>query len=250
MQMITTRIQRGAAKSLSLASNYARSTTLRLRDSFGRRPSARHMAVVLTAVRIAFAPMPVATAHAAGAGSDADIPPSTSPTVSFSPTELNTFTVPTPDLSVIETGKSNATLQAEAVAAAAAAEQKRQQEAAQAAALVAAAQAKAQAAAVRQAASIDIGGTSVQQKLRDAAASAFGADQVDAFMAIVGEESGFNPNAYNVHSGACGLFQALPCSKMGGMAVDNQIRWGIGYIRARYGTPKNAWAFHLIHNYY
>ena len=69
-------------------------------------------------------------------------------------------------------------------------------------------------------------------------------------MLIVSWESGFNPGAYNYHSGACGLFQALPCSKMGGMEVDNQINWGIGYIRNRYGTPSNALAFWVTHHWY
>lgn len=64
------------------------------------------------------------------------------------------------------------------------------------------------------------------------------------------KESGFNPQAVNPTSGACGLFQALPCSKMGGMGIDNQIAWGIGYIRNRYGTPSGAWNFWLANNWY
>lgn len=51
---------------------------------------------------------------------------------------------------------------------------------------------------------------------------------------IVSRESGWNPNATNSSSGACGLVQALPCSKVPGNGynpVDN-LRWGTGYAAA------------------
>ena len=60
-------------------------------------------------------------------------------------------------------------------------------------------------------------------------------------------ESSWNPNARNKKSGACGIPQAKPCSK----AVKNnpdyrsnwktQVRWGLNYIKKRYGTPSEAW---------
>jgi len=62
------------------------------------------------------------------------------------------------------------------------------------------------------------------------------------FMQLVSAESGWNINAVNPHSGACGLFQALPCSKLGSARgnVHGEIDWGIGYISARYRNPSNA----------
>ncbi|WP_217183793.1 transglycosylase SLT domain-containing protein [Streptomyces sp. AC495_CC817] len=62
---------------------------------------------------------------------------------------------------------------------------------------------------------------------------------------IVSRESGWNPNATNRSSGACGLVQALPCSKVPGNGynpVDN-LRWGTGYANGRYGGWAGAYAF-------
>ena len=60
-------------------------------------------------------------------------------------------------------------------------------------------------------------------------------------------ESGWNPNAVNKRSGACGIPQSLPCSKMSSFGSDyrtngrTQIRWGLNYIKNRYGSPSEAW---------
>ena len=60
-------------------------------------------------------------------------------------------------------------------------------------------------------------------------------------------ESGWNAHAANP-SGAYGIPQALPGSKMGAAGGDwqndykVQIRWGVGYIAGRYGSPCGAWA--------
>lgn len=72
----------------------------------------------------------------------------------------------------------------------------------------------------------------------------------NALRELVQRESGWNPNAINPSSGACGLFQALPCSKMGGMEIGNQIRWGLNYIAERYGSPSSALAHHDANNWY
>jgi uncharacterized protein YabE (DUF348 family) len=61
-------------------------------------------------------------------------------------------------------------------------------------------------------------------------------------------ESGWNPYASNPYSGAYGIPQALPGSKMASAGADwatnptTQIIWGLGYIASRYGTPCGAWA--------
>ena len=60
-------------------------------------------------------------------------------------------------------------------------------------------------------------------------------------------ESGWNKYARNPYSGAYGIPQALPGSKMASAGpnwrsrVSTQVRWGLRYIRARYGTPRRAW---------
>lgn len=60
-------------------------------------------------------------------------------------------------------------------------------------------------------------------------------------------ESGWNHKAANPSSGAYGIPQALPGSKMGSAGSDwatnpaTQIKWGLGYIADRYGTPCGAW---------
>ena len=68
-------------------------------------------------------------------------------------------------------------------------------------------------------------------------------------------ESGWRYDAENA-SGAYGIPQALPGSKMASAGADwqtnpaTQIRWGLGYIKAVYGTPCNAWAFEVHNGYY
>jgi hypothetical protein len=60
-------------------------------------------------------------------------------------------------------------------------------------------------------------------------------------------ESGWNYRAENSSSGAYGIPQSLPGSKMASVAADwrtnpvTQIRWGLGYIKSSYGTPCGAW---------
>jgi hypothetical protein len=60
-------------------------------------------------------------------------------------------------------------------------------------------------------------------------------------------ESGWNKYARNPYSGAYGIPQALPGSKMASAGPNwpsnaaTQIRWGLRYIRARYGSPHRAW---------
>ncbi|MGH3321253.1 MAG: transglycosylase SLT domain-containing protein [Streptosporangiaceae bacterium] len=61
-------------------------------------------------------------------------------------------------------------------------------------------------------------------------------------------ESGWNPHASNPSTGAYGIPQALPGSKMASAGSDwednprTQIEWGLGYISDRYGTPCGAWS--------
>ena len=69
---------------------------------------------------------------------------------------------------------------------------------------------------------------------------------------LLGRESSLNHKAINPTSGACGLFQAYPCEKMGCdlSDIDCQIAWGKNYIEQRYGTPSKALAFHTSKGWY
>lgn len=62
---------------------------------------------------------------------------------------------------------------------------------------------------------------------------------------VVSRESGWNPNATNSSSGACGLVQALPCSKVPGNGYDpvDNLRWANGYATGRYGSWEGAVTF-------
>ena len=78
-------------------------------------------------------------------------------------------------------------------------------------------------------------------------ARGWGDDQFSCLVALWNKESGWRVNAYNPSSGAYGIPQALPGSKMGSAGADwetnpaTQISWGLGYISGRYGTPCGAW---------
>ncbi|MDR6970262.1 lytic transglycosylase domain-containing protein [Leifsonia shinshuensis] len=71
----------------------------------------------------------------------------------------------------------------------------------------------------------------------------WGDDQYGCLVQLWNHESGWRVNASNP-SGAYGIPQALPGSKMGpGWQTDAsvQISWGLGYVSGRYGTPCGAW---------
>ncbi|MEV0304435.1 aggregation-promoting factor C-terminal-like domain-containing protein [Streptomyces prasinus] len=80
--------------------------------------------------------------------------------------------------------------------------------------------------------------------------------QYQCFSNIVQRESGWNHTATNASSGAYGLVQALPASKMASAGSDwktnpaTQISWGIGYMNERYGSPCAAWDFWQANNWY
>jgi resuscitation-promoting factor RpfB len=80
--------------------------------------------------------------------------------------------------------------------------------------------------------------------------------QMTALNNIVMAESGWNQTAENSSSGAYGIPQALPGSKMASAGKDwqtdakTQIAWMLEYIRSRYGNPATAWQFHLAHGWY
>ena len=77
-----------------------------------------------------------------------------------------------------------------------------------------------------------------------------------ALVKLWNKESGWNPNSHNSSSGAHGIPQALPANKMKSEGSDyytngyTQIRWGLKYIKNRYGTPSKAWRHFQNKNWY
>jgi hypothetical protein len=75
-------------------------------------------------------------------------------------------------------------------------------------------------------------------------------------VALWNKESGWNHVATNRSSGAYGIPQALPGEKMASAGADwatnpeTQIRWGLGYIEGRYGSPCAAWGHSQAKNWY
>ncbi|MFC3575890.1 transglycosylase SLT domain-containing protein [Streptomyces yaanensis] len=82
------------------------------------------------------------------------------------------------------------------------------------------------------------------------------ADQFQCFSTIVNHESTWNYRATNPSSGAYGLVQALPASKMASAGADwqtnpaTQIKWGLNYMNVRYGSPCGAWSYWQVHHSY
>ena len=75
----------------------------------------------------------------------------------------------------------------------------------------------------------------------------YGEDQWPCLYNLWMRESGWRTTAGNVSSGAYGIPQALPASKMAVYGADYltnasvQITWGLNYIKGRYSTPCGAW---------
>ncbi len=69
-------------------------------------------------------------------------------------------------------------------------------------------------------------------------------------------ESSWNVHATNPSSGAYGIPQAVPGAKMSSAgrnwqsSATVQIRWGLRYIRAVYGSPQRAWAHECAYGWY
>jgi len=78
-------------------------------------------------------------------------------------------------------------------------------------------------------------------------ARGWGEEQYSCLVSLWQKESGWNTFAANKSSGAYGIPQSLPGSKMASAGGDwatnpaTQITWGLGYITARYGDPCGAY---------
>jgi hypothetical protein len=84
----------------------------------------------------------------------------------------------------------------------------------------------------------------------------FSSDQFGCLDSLYTRESNWNVYADNPTSSAYGIPQSLPGEKMASAGADwatnpvTQIRWGLGYIRDRYGSPCGAWAHSESHGWY
>jgi hypothetical protein len=84
----------------------------------------------------------------------------------------------------------------------------------------------------------------------------FGLDQMPCLVNMWNKESHWTTTAKNASSGAYGIPQALPASKMASYGSDYltnpvpQIKWGLDYIKGRYQTPCGAWSFWQAHSFY
>jgi uncharacterized protein YgiM (DUF1202 family) len=80
--------------------------------------------------------------------------------------------------------------------------------------------------------------------------------EIEPLISLWNKESGWNPSAHNGSSGAHGIPQALPASKMASEGSDyytngeTQIRWGLNYIKGRYGSPSAAWGHFCSRHWY
>jgi murein DD-endopeptidase MepM/ murein hydrolase activator NlpD len=116
-------------------------------------------------------------------------------------------------------------------------------------------QAAQQQAAQQQAASVPSGSP---QQIAKQMLIEFGwsSGQFSCLQPLWAHESGWNPYAQNPSSGAYGIPQALPGSKMASTGGDwqsnpaTQIRWGLTYIQGNYGSPCGAWAHEQSDGWY
>ncbi|GAB2936862.1 aggregation-promoting factor C-terminal-like domain-containing protein [Streptomyces mayteni] len=132
------------------------------------------------------------------------------------------------------------------------AEEQAEREAQEAAAAEAAAEAQSASASADYSVQSSYSVAEIQQMAREIV----GADQFQCFSNIVDHESGWDYTATNPSSGAYGLMQALPGTKMASAGADwqtnpaTQIRWGLNYMEDRYGSPCGAWDFWTVNNWY
>ncbi|GAA0959230.1 lytic transglycosylase domain-containing protein [Frigoribacterium faeni] len=87
-------------------------------------------------------------------------------------------------------------------------------------------------------------------------ARGWGTGEYDCLVSLWNKESGWNVYASNGSSGAYGIPQSLPGSKMATAGADwqtnpaTQITWGLNYISGVYGSPCGAWSHSQAVNWY
>ena len=96
------------------------------------------------------------------------------------------------------------------------------------------------------------------QKIAEAMLGSYGwsSSEFGCLVSLWNLESGWHVYASNPSSGAYGIPQALPGSKMASAGPDwqsnaaTQIRWGLGYIKSLYGSPCGAWSHERATGWY
>ena len=96
------------------------------------------------------------------------------------------------------------------------------------------------------------------QQIAESMLGSFGwsTSQFSCLQPLWQRESGWSVTANNPASGAYGIPQALPGSKMASAGADwqtsaaTQIRWGLGYIQSTYGSPCAAWSHEQAYGWY
>jgi len=157
-----------------------------------------------------------------------------------------------------EADRQAAAAAAKAAADKAAAEKAAAEKAAaeKAAAEKAAAEKKAADAAAAQAGSNTPEGAQASARRIASEQYGWGEDQMSCLVNLWQKESGWNYQALNASSGAAGIPQSLPGSKMATVAPDwatnatTQVTWGLQYIDRAYGTPCAAWGHSQAVNWY
>jgi hypothetical protein len=126
------------------------------------------------------------------------------------------------------------------------------------------ARAAAKAKAARQAAQASSSAASAAtpqgdpQQIAEGMLGSYGwsSSQFSCLQPLWNQESGWSVTASNPTSGAYGIPQALPGSKMASAGADwqtsaaTQIRWGLGYIQSTYGSPCAAWSHEQAYGWY
>ncbi|MEU8778773.1 transglycosylase SLT domain-containing protein [Streptomyces sp. NPDC048606] len=110
--------------------------------------------------------------------------------------------------------------------------------------------------ATRDAGDFPVQGSYTVAQVKEIARQLVPSGQFQCFSNIINQESTWNYKAVNSSSGAYGLVQALPGTKMASAGADwrtnpaTQIKWGLGYMNERYGSPCSAWSFHQANGWY
>ncbi|MFF4171277.1 transglycosylase SLT domain-containing protein [Streptomyces sp. NPDC001744] len=115
---------------------------------------------------------------------------------------------------------------------------------------------RASRSAIRESVSFAAQGSYTVAEVKAIARQIVPSGQFQCFSNIVDHESTWNYRATNPSSGAYGLVQAYPGSKMASAGADwrtnpaTQIKWGLNYMNERYGSPCDAWSYWLTHRSY
>jgi hypothetical protein len=255
--MIFTRIKRGATRTCVLlnqkiglyqANHQAENRAFRF---------TRSGLLTLLAIRTVVLPIPVGAPVAASYAMPEESEPPSTQRIAASAVDALTFTgIATPGATLLPIRVTERSLQAVKVGKSVAQVQADEAEVIRLQSQAAVVSAKKKRVVAVAAARPVIAAGTVQEIAYRHTIASFGEEHWLPMQALITRESGFNPYARNARSGAFGLGQALPATKMAPYGADyltnpdTQMRWMISYVKSRYGTPANAWSFWQQHRWY